>query len=136
MAIKSKKIELTTRERRKISIRKRLEGTSARPRVTVFRSSKHIYAQVTSDVDGKILCSASTREKEFAAKLKSASAEGLHHDVRSTKSVVAAKAVGLMVAERCKDKKISTVVFDRNGFLYHGRIKALADGIREGGLKV
>jgi large subunit ribosomal protein L18 len=110
------------RLRRKQRVRKKLIGTDNRPRVCVFRSSKHIYAQVISDEQGKTLASVSTLTGELAETNK------------KSKGVEAAKSVGLAVAKVCKEKNITQVVFDRNGFLYHGRVKAVADGAREGGL--
>ena len=89
------------------------------PRLNVFRSEKHIYAQIIDDVNGVTLCSASSVEKDF---------EGLGSNKE------AAKKVGMMVAERAKSKGIDNVVFDRGGYIYHGRVKELADGAREGGL--
>jgi len=111
------------RLRRKARVRKKVLGTDARPRVCVFRSSKHIYAQVISDDQGKTLATVSTLSKELADATK------------KTKRVEAAKQVGLALAKVCKDKNITKVVFDRNGFLHHGRVKAIADGAREGGLE-
>lgn len=108
------------RARRKIGIRKRVMGTAERPRLTVYRSLNHIYAQVINDLEGTTLVAASTREK---------GAEG------STGNAKAAAAVGARLAEKAKQAGISAVVFDRNGFRYHGRIKALADAAREAGLK-
>jgi large subunit ribosomal protein L18 len=96
-----------------------VSGTATKPRLTVFRSAKHMYAQVVDDLSGTTLASASTRAKGFAA-------EGSKTD--------AAKRIGLALADACKQKGIERVVFDRNGFIYHGRVKALADGAREGGL--
>ena len=111
------------RQRRKARVRQTVVGTDARPRVCVFRSHKHIYAQVISDAQGKTLASVSTLAGEVVqAKEKS-------------KGVGVAKQVGLALAKACKEKNINTVVFDRNGFLFHGRVKALADGAREGGLE-
>ena len=110
------------RRRRQERVRKKVLGTDARPRVCVFRSNKHIYAQVISDNQGKTLASVST--------LSEALAEG----AKQTKGVETAKQVGLALAKVCKEKNITKVVFDRNGFLYHGRVKAVADGAREGGL--
>ena len=104
-------------------IRRKLAGTPERPRLAVFRSQAHIYAQVIDDDAGKTLCAASTLDKD----LKDKSATGAN--------VAAAKAVGQLIATRAKEKGILAVVFDRGGFQYHGRIKALADGAREGGLK-
>jgi large subunit ribosomal protein L18 len=106
------------RVRRKTRIRKKVNGTTDRPRLSVFRSAKHIYAQVVNDADGKTLASASTLIKGVG--------EGNKMDQ--------AKAVGAAVAKACLDKGIKAVVFDRNGFLYHGRIRALAESAREAGL--
>ncbi|HEU0119350.1 MAG TPA: 50S ribosomal protein L18 [Bryobacteraceae bacterium] len=107
------------RRRIHIRIRKKLAGTAERPRLAVFRSIKHIYAQVIDDRSGVTLAAASSAEK--------GSANG--------GNVAGATAIGKLVAERAKEKGISTVVFDRGGFLYHGRIKALADAAREAGLQ-
>ena len=111
------------RLRRKVRVRRKVVGTDARPRVCVFRSNKHIYAQVISDTQGKTLAAVST----LAGELASAG--------EKSKGVEVAKQVGLALAKVCKQKNISKVVFDRNGFLFHGRVKALADGAREGGLE-
>ena len=102
------------------SIRKRIKGTSERPRLSVFRSNKDIYVQVIDDLNGNTLVAASSREKGVAAK-----------GTKAEKS----KAVGVELAKRAIEKGITQVVFDRGGYLYHGRVKALADGAREGGLK-
>ena len=107
------------RIKRKMRIRKKINGTPERPRLVVFRSSKHIYAQIIDDLAGATLASASTL-----------SLEG--DNIRLT--VENAKLVGKKVAEEAIKKSITSVVFDRNGFVYHGRIKAVADGAREGGL--
>ncbi len=109
-------------ERRKARVRKKVQGTSARPRLTVFRSNAHIYAQVIDDVAGLTLAAASSRDT------------GLRETVRSGSSKSAAQAVGQLLAERAKAANVTSVVFDRNGRLYHGRVKALADASREGGL--
>jgi large subunit ribosomal protein L18 len=111
--------KLSRRERIKKGIRKRLTGSSERPRLSVYRSNKGIYAQIIDDLSGKTLASASSLSKEFTA-------EGS----KSNQSV----AVGKMVAEKAIAAGIKEVVFDRNGYLYHGRIKSLAEGAREGGL--
>ena len=111
--------KLSRRERIKKGIRKTLSGSTDRPRLSVFRSNKGIYAQVIDDLSGKTLASASSLSKEF-------SAEGS----KSQQS----NAVGKMVAEKAIAAGIKEVVFDRNGYLYHGRIKSLAEGAREGGL--
>jgi large subunit ribosomal protein L18 len=111
------------RERRKLRIRRKLSGTTERPRLTVFRSSKHIYAQIIDDVTGLTLAHAST----LTADLR----DGLKEDNKTD----AAKKVGAAVAKILISKGIEQVVFDRNGYLYHGRIKALADAAREAGLQ-
>jgi large subunit ribosomal protein L18 len=111
----------TLRLRRKIHIRKKVEGSTERPRLSVYRSLNHIYAQVIDDVSGKTLASAST----LSAELKDG--KGKKKDL--------AKEVGKLVAKKCQEAKIGAVVFDRNGFMYHGRIAAVAEGAREGGLK-
>ena len=107
------------RLRRKVRIRKKVNGTSERPRLSVFRSAKHIYAQVVDDTGGRTLVAASTV-------LKGVGEEG--------NKIERAKAVGAAIAKACLDKGIKAVVFDRNGFLYHGRIRALAESAREAGL--
>jgi large subunit ribosomal protein L18 len=107
------------RKQRKARIRKKVNGTSERPRLVVFRSNKHIYAQIIDDLAGATLASASTL-----------SLEG--DNIRLT--IDNAKLVGKKVAEEAIKKSITSVVFDRNGFVYHGRVKAVADGAREGGL--
>ncbi|MDR3606582.1 MAG: 50S ribosomal protein L18 [Oligoflexia bacterium] len=109
------------RFKRKLRIRSRLEGSAERPRLSVFRSNQHIYAQLIDDVKGRTLVAASTAEEEFKGDA-GANIEG-------------AKGVGSLVAKRAIAKNITQVVFDRSGYLYHGRIKALADAARETGLK-
>ena len=116
-------MELTGRARRKRRIRKKVSGTPERPRLTVFRSIKHISAQVVDDISGTTLCAASTYEKDFSGKG--------HMGNRA-----AAKLVGEAIAERAKSKGVEMVVFDRNGCLYHGRVKELADAARQKGLKL
>jgi large subunit ribosomal protein L18 len=111
-------------ERRKATVRRKVKAAAgARARLSVFRSSKHIYAQVIDDDKGQTVASASSIEKSMRGNLKT----GANKD--------AAKAVGKLVAERALQKGVKEVVFDRGGYLYHGRIKALADAAREGGLK-
>lgn len=105
------------------SIRKRVSGTPERPRLAVYRSNKFIYAQIIDDVNGVTLTSASSRELTSAGKLSSGC------------NVDAAAETGKLLAEKAAAKEISTVVFDRGGFIFHGRVKALADGAREGGLQ-
>ena len=107
------------RYKRHKRVRGKVSGTPECPRLNVFRSEKHIYAQVIDDVNGVTLCSASSVEKDF---------EGLGSNKE------AAKKVGIKIAERAKAKGIEKVVFDRGGYIYHGRVQELADGAREGGL--
>jgi large subunit ribosomal protein L18 len=118
-----KRTKQETRTRLHARIRKNLAGNADRPRLAVFRSQAHIYAQVIDDDAGKTLVAASSRDKDVKGKLKSGG------------NVAAAKEVGGLVASRAKQKGIEKVVFDRGGFQYHGRIKALADAAREAGLK-
>ena len=118
---KSDKKALRIKRRRRV--RGNISGTPERPRLAVHRSNKHIYAQLIDDVAGVTLVAASTKELSNAGKLESCS------------NVEAATAVGKLVAEKAVEKQLKTVVFDRGGFLYHGRVKALADGAREGGLE-
>jgi large subunit ribosomal protein L18 len=106
-------------------IRRRLRGTTERPRLAVFRSVAHIYAQVIDDVEGKTLVSASSVDKGAGAKGSKPNGG----------NVEAAKTIGKLVAERAKEKGVTRVVFDRGGYQYHGRIKALADAAREAGLE-
>jgi large subunit ribosomal protein L18 len=115
--------KLTGRERRKLRIRKRVSGTSERPRLSVFRSSRHIYVQVVNDADGSTVAAASTLSGDLKGGLDEAS------------KTEAAKKVGALIAKICLQKEVKSVVFDRNGFLYHGRVKALADAAREAGLE-
>jgi large subunit ribosomal protein L18 len=110
------------RSRRRIGIRKRVEGMPGRPRLSIYKSLNHMYAQVINDLTQTTLASAATTEKELKAAGK-------------TGNVAAAKALGKLLAERAKKAGVSEVVFDRGGFRFHGRVKALADACREGGLK-
>jgi len=111
------------RKRRHIRVRKKVFGTPERPRLNVFRSNKHIYAQIIDDTTGRSLVSASTIDKELKGKIKTGS------------NIEASKVVGELIARRAIDKGIKRVVFDRGGYLYHGRVKALAEAAREGGLE-
>lgn len=113
---------LVSRLKRKKRIRKNIFGNQERPRLSVFKSSKHIYAQIIDDTKGTTLVSASTLDKEYTDN----KVEG--------KKVEIAKAIGNLIGKRAVDSGIKQVVFDRNGFLYHGRVKALSDGAREAGL--
>ena len=111
-----------SRERRKKRIRKKVFGSSERPRLTVFRTDSHMYAQIVDDVTGVTLAAASTLSSDLKG----------HEGHRG--NIEAAKAVGRLIAERAKAASVDKVVFDRNGFLYHGRVQALADSAREAGL--
>jgi large subunit ribosomal protein L18 len=111
-----------------------LSGTPERPRLAVFRTNEHIYAQVIDDVAGRTLAAASTLTPEIKQALGAAGGEDGGAS-SSSRSVAAAEAVGKKIAELCSSKGISTVAYDRGGFAYHGRISALADAAREGGLK-
>jgi len=113
----------TARSRRRKRVRRRVRGTEERPRLSVFRSGRHMYAQVVSDASGRTLLAVSTLSPELKGHLK------------KTADVGAAKQVGLLTARRCLEKGIKRIVFDRNGFLFHGRVRAVADGAREGGLQ-
>jgi len=119
----SSKDKQTARTRRHYRVRKKLAGTAARPRLAVFRSNKHITAQVIDDRTGRTLAAASTVEKD----LRTASS--------GTANKAAATTVGRLVAERAKAAGVTSVVFDRGGFLYHGRVAAVADAAREAGLE-
>lgn len=112
--------KIARRKKIRSRIRGKISGTAARPRLAVYRSNLEIYAQLIDDVNGVTLLSASTRDKDFT---------------RNGNKVEQSKAVGIAVAKKAADKGITTVVFDRGGYLYHGRIKSLAEGAREGGLK-
>lgn len=118
MLLKADKNE--TRTKRHLRVRKNLSGTAERPRLCVFRSLNHIYAQIINDDKGVTLVSASSKDKDFAA---------------YGGNIEAAKAVGAAVAKRALEKGIEEVVFDRGGYLYHGRVAALAEAAREAGLK-
>ena len=114
---------LIGRERRKLRIRTKISGTGVRPRLSVFRSGKHVYAQVVDDASGGTLAYASTLSRDL---------KGTLADDNKTD---AAKKVGALIAKICLQKSIAKVVFDRNGYLYHGRVKALAEAAREAGLE-
>lgn len=108
------------RQKIKSRVRGKIRGTAERPRLSVFRSNKEMYAQLVNDDAGVTLAAASTKEKDFN---------------RNGNKTEQSKAVGVAIAKKAAEKGIDTIVFDRNGFLYHGRIKAVAEGAREGGLK-
>jgi large subunit ribosomal protein L18 len=112
----------TARLKRQVRVRKKITGTEQRPRLNVFKSSRHIYAQLIDDVAGKTLVAVSTVNDEASA------------DLKYTGNIEAARKIGSEIAKKALAQDISTVVFDRNGFLYHGRVKALAEAARENGL--
>jgi large subunit ribosomal protein L18 len=114
-------IKQVRRSRRRVGIRKRVAGTMERPRLSVYKSLNHMYAQVIDDLTGKTIASASTQDKGLS--------------LGKTGNIAAAAAVGAALAERAKSKGVSAVVFDRGGFKFHGRVKALAEAARKGGLK-
>jgi large subunit ribosomal protein L18 len=111
------------RVRRHARVRKVVKGTAERPRLNVFRSEKHIYAQLVDDIRGQTLVAASSLHKELREKLKTGA------------NRAAAREVGKLIARMAREKNVTKVVFDRGGYLYHGRVKELAEGAREGGLK-
>lgn len=110
-----------TRKKRHARVRAKLSGTAARPRLNVFRSNQHIYAQVIDDINSVTIASASSLDKDL--------------NLESTSNVDAAQKVGELVAKRAAEKGVQAVVFDRGGYLYHGRVKALAEAAREAGLQ-
>ncbi len=119
----SKERKKDKRLKRRIRIRKKITGTAEKPRLTVYRSLKYIYAQIIDDEKSHTLVAASSLEKE------------LKEGIKSTRDIGAAKAVGELIAKRALERGVKEVVFDRNGYKYHGRVKALADAAREAGLK-
>lgn len=116
------------RRRRQERVRKKVQGTSTRPRLSVFKSAKHIYGQLIDDVRGHTLTAASSLSSSFHERVQSV-------EKASGGNVSGAKIVGELIAEQARAKGITQIVFDRNGFLYHGRVKALAEGAREAGLQ-
>lgn len=120
----SNKTKKAKRTRKKQGIRNKIYGTPERPRLTVFRSSKNIYAQLVDDVNGKTLTGVSTLTPDLKAKVD-----------KAENKIAASKLVGKAIADKAKSLKIKSIIFDRNGYLYHGRVKAVADGARENGLK-
>ncbi|MNI64039.1 50S ribosomal protein L18 [compost metagenome] len=111
------------RLKRHLRVRKKIEGTTARPRLNIFRSSKHMYAQIIDDTNGVTIVAASTQDKE------------LKESVSNGGNVDSARKVGELIAKRAKEQGVDKVVFDRGGYLYHGRVQALADAAREAGLE-
>nr|WP_330410773.1 50S ribosomal protein L18 [Lachnotalea glycerini] len=123
MKMISKKSKTIIRENKHRKLRNRFSGTTERPRLAVFRSNNHMYAQIIDDTVGNTLVSASTLQKDVKAEME------------KTNNVDAAAYLGTVIAKKALDKGITTVVFDRGGFIYHGKVKALADAAREAGLK-
>ena len=121
-------IRQQARRRRQERVRKKVQGTPTRPRLSVFKSAKHIYGQLIDDVGGHTLAAVSSLSRSFRERVQSI-------DKTSGGNVRGAKIVGELIAERARAKGIVQIVFDRNGFLYHGRVKALAEGAREAGLE-
>ncbi|MHA6259206.1 50S ribosomal protein L18 [Sporosarcina sp. CAU 1771] len=117
----TKKDRNVVRKNRHARVRTKISGTAARPRLNVYRSNKHIYAQLIDDINSVTIASASTMDKEFGSE--------------STASAEAAVKVGELIAKNAVEKDVKTVVFDRGGYLFHGRVKALADSARENGLE-
>ena len=117
----NKESKNVSRQKRHLRIRQNVKGTAEKPRLNVFRSNSQIYAQIIDDVTGKTLCSASSLDKEL--------------NLKNGSNVAAATEVGTLVAKRALELKIEAVVFDRGGYLFHGRVKALADAARAAGLK-
>ncbi|MCX7983571.1 MAG: 50S ribosomal protein L18 [Bacteroidetes bacterium] len=115
---------INSRLKKKMRIRKKVRGTPERPRLVVFRSAKHAYAQIVDDINGRTLVAASTLEKTIKDDI-----------AKAASPIEKFKLVGLAIAKKALAQNITKVVFDRNGYLYHGRVKALAEGAREGGLK-
>lgn len=111
------------RLKRHLRVRKKIQGTTERPRLNIFRSSKHMYAQIIDDINGVTIASASTQDKE------------LKSEVSNGGNTEAARKVGELIAKRAKEQGLVQVVFDRGGYLYHGRVQALADAAREAGLE-
>lgn len=130
--MRSKREKKSPRSRTKLRIRRKLQGTDQRPRVSVFKSAKYTYAQIISDESQHTLASASTSSEEVKKMISSLEADA--GAKKSPKSVLAARALGKVLAAKAKEKNITSVLFDRNGFTYAGRIRAIAEGAREGGL--
>ena len=136
MGSKVQQKKLVSRKRTKLRIRKNVIGTATRPRLSVFKSSKHTYVQLIDDIAARTLVSASTLDKEIADQISSLkSGEESKDKASSLKSVLAGQAVGMLLAKRGKEKSITQAIFDRNGYVYKGRVQAVADGARKGGLK-
>ena len=119
------KNNLDKRQKIKFRIRKRISGSSERPRLVIFRSLNNIYAQLVDDINHRTICTVSNLSKEVKDELKD-----------KTTKLSESKIVGKFIASKAKEKNIKKAVFDRNGYLYHGRVKAVADGAREGGLEL
>ncbi|NLF25554.1 MAG: 50S ribosomal protein L18 [Deltaproteobacteria bacterium] len=138
MAVERKNKKVTPRIRCKVRLRRKIKGSDVRPRLCVFKSDKHTYAQVISDESGRTLSCASSTEAEVTTGLPAVDAQKQDQvgaRAHSSKSVLVAEQVGVVAGRRAKEKGVEQVVFDRNGYLYHGRVKAVAEGARKAGLK-
>jgi large subunit ribosomal protein L18 len=123
----SAKAKLDRRARRKHRIRRKISGTAERPRLSIFRSARHIYVQAIDDISGRTIAQASSLREDGLAELVGSETSG---------KTVVGKAVGRLIARRLKEMNVSAAIFDRNGYIYHGRVQAIADGAREEGLQV
>ncbi len=132
--MRTKREKKSSRLRAKLRIKHKIKGTDERPRISVFKSGKFTYAQIISDDSQSTLVSAASNQEEVVKAISKIEMEE-GKTAKSPKSVVAAKALGIVLAERAKAKNIASVVFDRNGYTYTGRIQALAEGARQGGLE-
>jgi large subunit ribosomal protein L18 len=132
--VRTKREKKSSRLRAKLRIKHKIKGTDERPRISVFKSGKFTYAQIISDDSQSTLVSAASNQEEVVKAISKIEMEE-GKTAKSPKSVVAAKALGIVLAERAKAKNIASVVFDRNGYTYTGRIQALAEGARQGGLE-
>jgi large subunit ribosomal protein L18 len=132
--VRTKREKKSSRLRAKLRIKHKIKGTDERPRISVFKSGKYTYAQIISDDSQSTLVSAASNQEEVVKAISKIEIEE-GKTAKSPKSVIAAKALGIVLAERAKAKNIASVVFDRNGYTYTGRIQALAEGARQGGLE-
>jgi large subunit ribosomal protein L18 len=133
MYLGNKKKKLSPRIKSKLRIRKSITGTSDKPRLSVYKSNRYTYAQVFDDVKGVTLCSASSNSMDFDNLVKNVTTDESQQKITKS-NVTGAKLVGNLIATKCKSLGISFIVFDRNGYPYHGRVDALASGAREAGL--
>ncbi len=128
--------KINPRERRKRRIRKKIAGRGNNPRLSVYRSERYTYVQLINDEEAKTVFSLSTQDKSVQDVVSQVKAEDVHNETSSPKSCRAARALGQIAGEKCKEAGFEKVVFDRNGFLYHGRIRSVAEGLRASGIAV